>query len=142
MRECEACRCEASDDRCRDYSQMFFSSFSPERRDVFLCNLCASTELGTEKVKPTDTDKETLKVLRAISIASNEIIMRANPPEQPRIAEQRIEEALKVAQRYGKIDGNRHKMWTIDQMVRTLAGNRYEEWVESCTYVWDEGIEP
>lgn len=34
----------------------------------------------------------------------------------------RIEEALAVAMRYGGIDGDHHKAWVIDQMVRALTG--------------------
>lgn len=35
--------------------------------------------------------------------------------------ERRIKEALKIANNYGGIDGDHHKMWTIDQMVRALT---------------------
>lgn len=63
---------------------------------------------------------------------------------------ERIEKALEVALRYGGIDGDHHKAWVIDQMVRALAGPRYEAWVKSAcegedgpdTYGWDEGIPP
>jgi hypothetical protein len=63
---------------------------------------------------------------------------------------ERIRTALLIAREYGSIDGDNHKMWTIDQMVRALAGKNYEEWVaETCegesgpqTYRWDEGIAP
>lgn len=34
----------------------------------------------------------------------------------------RIEKALDFAVRFGQIDGDHHKMWTIDQMVRALTG--------------------
>jgi len=61
----------------------------------------------------------------------------------------RIELALDKAT-WGGFDGSHHKMWVIDQMVRILAGDRYEEWVKSfCdgedgpnTYEWDCGIAP
>jgi hypothetical protein len=36
--------------------------------------------------------------------------------------EQRIDKALKIARCYGQIDGDHHKTWTIDQMVRALTG--------------------
>ncbi len=34
----------------------------------------------------------------------------------------RIERALKLAIRFGGIDGDHHKAWVIDQMVRELTG--------------------
>jgi hypothetical protein len=75
---------------------------------------------------------------------------------------QRIKAAL---DRASNIDGAHHKQWIIDQMVRILAGDGYEEWVkqyESCGYSecsrhedgddedlycdggysWDKGIAP
>lgn len=62
----------------------------------------------------------------------------------------KIADALDLAFRYGVIDGAHHKMWVIDQMVRILAGDAYEERVKiECagvdgpeTYSWDTGIAP
>ncbi len=34
----------------------------------------------------------------------------------------RVASALKVAESFGAFDGAHHKMWVIDQMVRTLTG--------------------
>lgn len=52
----------------------------------------------------------------------------------------------------GKIDGEHHKMWVIDQIVRTLCGSdeEYKKWVDKYEepledgdyYSWDEGINP
>lgn len=65
--------------------------------------------------------------------------------------EQRIKEALDIARNYGTTDGEHHKMWVIDQMVRALTGPLlYEQWVSETqsgeegpdTYSWDEGIPP
>lgn len=62
----------------------------------------------------------------------------------------KIENAIDLAIRDGNIDGAHHKMWVIDQMVRILAGNRYNDIIrEACngeygpdTYDWDIGIIP
>ena len=62
----------------------------------------------------------------------------------------KIKEALDLAINYGTIDGAHHKMWVIDQIVRTLTGKHYKAVIEaSCngedganTYEWDEGIAP
>lgn len=66
--------------------------------------------------------------------------------------EQRIKDALKIAWSYAQIDGEHHKMWVIDQMVRALCGDEemYREWVKNyetpiCNedyYVWNIGIAP
>lgn len=38
------------------------------------------------------------------------------------VFEQRIKRAIEIAVQYGGIDGDHHKSWTIDQMVRALTG--------------------
>lgn len=68
-------------------------------------------------------------------------------------AEERIEAALETILTYGGIDGGHHKQWVLDQVVRTLSGEAYGEWVkvyrgeydednEEFEYEWDEGIAP
>lgn len=63
------------------------------------------------------------------------------------------ERALDAALRYGAIDGDHHKTWVIDQMVRALLGTdeAYAKWAEESragddgpeTYRrWDTGIAP
>lgn len=60
------------------------------------------------------------------------------------------ERALQIAFMYGSYDGGHHKMWVIDQMVRALAGDKYDEWIKNFqngedgpnTYEWDVGIPP
>jgi hypothetical protein len=64
--------------------------------------------------------------------------------------QERIDEAIAIAVRYGGIDGAHHKAWVIDQMVRALAPNLYPHIVAEAkagengpeTYTWDEGIAP
>lgn len=64
--------------------------------------------------------------------------------------EQRIEQALELIANYGGIDGEHHKMWVLDQVVRILTGQEYDKWVELFqdgedgpeTYEWDKGIAP
>lgn len=63
---------------------------------------------------------------------------------------QKINAALNIICQYGGIDGDHHKAWVIDQVVRTLTGDKYEQWVKDAkngeegpnTYDWDEGIAP
>ena len=64
--------------------------------------------------------------------------------------EEKIQAAIDLAIRYGGIDGAHHKMWTIDQMLRILAGDGYDELIREAnsgedgpnTYEWDTGIAP
>ncbi len=64
--------------------------------------------------------------------------------------EEKIQAAIDLAVKYGGNDGAHHKDWVIDQMVRVLAGEKYEEIVrEACdgedganTYSWEVGIAP
>lgn len=67
---------------------------------------------------------------------------------------ERILKALEIAWKFGQIDGEHHKTWTIDQMVRALCGTKgeYEKWIEKYEaplppyyddhYEWDTGITP
>ena len=62
----------------------------------------------------------------------------------------RITLATDLALEFGQTDGDHHKAWVIDQMLRALTGDRYEavidEWCAGEdgpeTYSWDEGIAP
>lgn len=68
------------------------------------------------------------------------------PPER----EERLQKAIHIAIRFGGICGDHHKAWVIDQMVRALAGDKYEQVVKDAkagddgpdTYDWDVGIPP
>ena len=58
--------------------------------------------------------------------------------------------ALHMIHQYGGIDGNHHKQWVLDQVVRALTGAKYDDWVKEHndgkdgpdTYEWDVGIAP
>jgi hypothetical protein len=58
--------------------------------------------------------------------------------------------ALEIATRWGGIDGDHHKAWVIDQMVRALTGESYAAFVTDArdgedgpeTYDWNEGVAP
>lgn len=62
----------------------------------------------------------------------------------------RIPDAIALAFQYGGIDGDHHKAWVIDQMIRILAGDGYARLVAEAndgedgpnTYTWNEGIVP
>lgn len=60
------------------------------------------------------------------------------------------QKAIDLIVEYGGIDGAHHKDWVLDQVVRVLAGERYEDVVREATagedgpdtYEWNEGIAP
>lgn len=63
----------------------------------------------------------------------------------------RIKKALDIAFQYGQIDGDHHKTWVIDQIVRILTGNKYNEFVNEYEtdeetgekeWIWKNGIAP
>lgn len=64
--------------------------------------------------------------------------------------QERIDAAIELAVRYGGIDGDHHKAWVIDQMVRVLAEDEYDAVVAAAkdgedgpeSYDWNEGIAP
>lgn len=61
-----------------------------------------------------------------------------------------INEILEIAFQYGQIDGEHHKSWVIDQIVRKITGKDYGKWVAHYEYdeetdeeyEWDIGIAP
>lgn len=64
--------------------------------------------------------------------------------------DKKIEKALDLIFQYGQIDGAHHKAWVIDQTVRILIKDKYDEWIKNYvydeetgdTYSWDKGIAP
>jgi hypothetical protein len=59
---------------------------------------------------------------------------------------ERIDRATEIAYQYGQIDGDHHKNWVIDQMLRTLLADGYDAWIKAAindgTEEWDTGIAP
>ena len=63
---------------------------------------------------------------------------------------ERINNAIGLAVQYGGIEGDSHKAWVINGMVRALVGEEYNRIVaEACngedgpnTDDWDTGISP
>lgn len=55
------------------------------------------------------------------------------------ISEDGAQKALELAFSYGQIDGDHHKTWTIDQMVRALTGENYEKFINFYRFTADDG---
>lgn len=45
-----------------------------------------------------------------------------------------VEAALSTIEDYGQIDGDHHKAWVIDKVVRALTGDKYEAFVQWYQY--------
>lgn len=66
--------------------------------------------------------------------------------------DERVEKALEIAFKFASFDGNHHKAWAIDQMVRALCRSeeKYQAWVAEYEkplengdrYEWYTGIAP
>lgn len=64
--------------------------------------------------------------------------------------EEERKKVLDLIFEYGQIDGGHHKMWVIDQIVRILTKDKYNEWIKNYVYdeetgdiySWDKGIAP
>ena len=77
-----------------------------------------------------------------------------NPPaaREPVKPRDRIDQALYLIDTYGGIEGNCHKTWVLDQVVRFLCvtDKKYQEWVRKHqqgedgpeTYFWETGVAP
>lgn len=63
---------------------------------------------------------------------------------------EKIDKAIEIGFSYGQIDGAHHKQWVIDQMLRVLCGDKYDEKVTESkrgedgpeTYSYDVGVAP
>ena len=74
-----------------------------------------------------------------------------NTEDLPTEYEDRCDKAIEHIFLYSGIDGDEHKLWTLDQVLRILAGDKYDALVEEYEeedkfgekqYVWDTGIAP
>lgn len=67
----------------------------------------------------------------------------------------KLTEIEKLIYSYGQIDGDHHKTWVLDQIMRIIKGDKYDGWVDnyehtdnqgkSCDereYTWEVGIAP
>lgn len=68
----------------------------------------------------------------------------------PETDAERVQLATDLILNHGWVDGDHHKMWVLDQVLRLLVGDRYDQVIdEYCagedgpeTYSWDTGIAP
>ncbi len=99
-----------------------------------------------------ETVSEITEHLNEINGVLDSIISRiANLESDQRKAEiDKVDKALETAMDYGSIDGSHHRTWVIDQMVRSLTGDEYGQFVKEHndgedgpdSYEWETGIAP
>ena len=59
--------------------------------------------------------------------------------------ENKQQKVIDLIFQYGQIDGEHHKTWVIDQIIRILLEEQYDKWVkeyEEDDYTWKTGIAP
>ena len=84
------------------------------------------------------------------SAISNVLAEREQDKKRMQELEEERKKVLDLIFEYGQIDGGHHKMWVIDQIVRILTRDKYNEWVKNYVYdeetgdvySWDKGIAP
>ena len=62
----------------------------------------------------------------------------------------KIRNAIAMIEDHGGYDGAHHKQWVLDQTLKILLGEQYENWVKDYqdgvdgpeTYLWEEGTAP
>lgn len=89
-------------------------------------------------------------IMALVGMVMGFLFVAYNKYHDDQVEKKRAEEAIEIAVRFGGIDGGHHKAWVIDQMVRALSGDKYEQVVSDacsgedgpCTYEWDCGIAP
>lgn len=82
--------------------------------------------------------------------AMRERLLSGQEASNPTASNSKIAKALDLARSYGGTDGDHHKAWVIDQIVRVLTGDGYAEFVRRAragedgpeTYDWNVGIAP
>ena len=86
----------------------------------------------------------TVEAADALIEARREREGKTEEPVNARIAQlvERMESACEVAYDYAQIEGDHHRMWVIDQMLRALLRDDYEQWIAVYEHPWDVGIAP
>lgn len=79
----------------------------------------------------------------AIASLARQIVERTEPTDSENLSadQERIEKAFEVIAKYGNTDGEWHKQWIIDQVLRALCtDDEYDDFVSQGR--WDTGIAP
>lgn len=56
------------------------------------------------------------------------------------LPKQKLSKIKKMIEEYGSFDGSDHKQWLLDQVMRIIEGDNYENWAKESE--WEVGIAP
>lgn len=93
-----------------------------------------------------DDAKAKLKTVKRLNRGDEDYFsMRTENLSEPSY-EERAGKALELIEQYGSVDGDHHKAWLIDQIVRSLTSLNYQKWIEDFEengqFEWYKGIAP
>ena len=102
------------------------------------------------KAVKAETDYKNVDEIAFCNAIENILAERELKDKQIKKLEEERQKVLDLIFEYGQIDGGHHKMWVIDQIVRILTKDKYNEWVKNYVYdeetgdvySWDKGIAP
>lgn len=89
--------------------------------------------------------KECLEETIQNTYAEGKVIKLNNLAKYIQQLESKQQKVIDLIFQYGQIDGEHHKTWVIDQVVRILLEEQYDKWVkeyEEDDYTWEIGIAP
>lgn len=100
----------------------------------------ADQYLEEVKRNPTSALRNYQNALNARIKVSNQILKQ----------EKKCKDVLELIVKYGGIEGPHNKQWVLDQIVRIIEGDNYENWLAkyqegedgSHTCTWDQGKAP
>ncbi len=105
---------------------------------------------NNEQIKKLTLEELQTKFLELQETAKDGNIIIQKLQYERDLNNQNKEKALGIIFQYGQIDGDHHKLWVIDQIVKCLTGENYHKWIYDYehdeetgeTYTWDKGIAP
>lgn len=109
---------------------------------------CLLAELEQKDKRIQELEEELEKANRQLDL--DYVDENYIPKQKVKELEEESKKVLDLIFEYGQIDGGHHKMWVIDQIVRILTKDKYNEWIKNYVYDeetgdiydWDKGIAP
>lgn len=111
-----------------------------------MANILAKLEQKDKRIQELEEELEKANKQLDLNYVDDNYITK----EKVKELEEESKKVLDLIFEYGQIDGGHHKMWVIDQIVRILTKDKYNEWIKNYVYDeetgdiydWDKGIAP
>ena len=75
-----------------------------------------------------------------------QVMRRAQIAVRGAVKDDTTKEIMALIESYGGTEGDHHRAWVLDQIVRVIKGRDYDDWRDAYEgpgeYVWDQGIAP